>query len=77
MEGRDGFDIYVFKYGYGEFNEINNFVGDNKIDIFFIGLEFKDIYVYFYRENDVVLEFNVWFSFFGVLIWSYFFNVFY
>lgn len=77
LEGRDGSDTYVLKHGYGEFNEINNFAGDNKTDTLLIGLEFKDIHVYFHRENDVVLESNARPSSLGVLIRSYFLNVLY
>lgn len=77
LEGRDGSDTYVLKHGYGEFNEINNFAVDNKTDTLLIGLEFKDIRVYFHMENDVVLESNARPSSLGVLIRSYFLNVLY
>lgn len=77
LEGRDGSDTYVLKHGYGEFNEINNFALDNKTDTLLIGMEFKDIHVYFHMENDVVLESKARSSSLGVLIRSYFLNVLY
>ena len=55
LEGRNGSDTYVFKHGYGEFNEINNFAEDKKLDTLQLGLEFVNIRLYFHGENDVLL----------------------
>ena len=55
LEGRNGSDTYVLQHGYGEFNEINNYAEDNKLDTLQLGLEFGDISVSFHSENDVIL----------------------
>ena len=55
LEGRNGSDTYVFKHGYGEFNEINNFAEDKKLDTLQLGLEFDNIRLHFHGENDVIL----------------------
>ena len=55
LEGRDGSDTYVLKHGYGEFNKIINFAGDNKTDILQLGLELNDIQFYFQGKQDVIV----------------------
>ena len=77
LEGKNGSDTYVLDHGYGEFNEINNFAVDNKTDALHIGLEFKDIRVYFHGQNDVILESNARPSSLGILIRRYFLNAHY
>lgn len=56
FEGKDGADTYVLKHGYGEFNIINNYAKDKKMDILKIGLELKDIHFSFYKRYDVILS---------------------
>ena len=56
FEGKDGADTYVLKHGYGEFNIINNYAIDKKMDILKIGLELKDIHFSFYKRYDVILS---------------------
>ena len=55
LQGGNGADTYVLKHGYGEFNLIKNIATDDKVDYLQIGLELKDIKIYFYGENSVIL----------------------
>ncbi|KAL3847765.1 hypothetical protein ACJMK2_018659 [Sinanodonta woodiana] len=43
MEGQNGSDTYVVDYGYGAFNEINNFAMDEKDDHILLGILYDDI----------------------------------
>ena len=72
LEGRDGSDTYVLKHGYGEFNKINNFAGDNKTDILQLGLELNDIQCYFKGKHDVIVTSRSRPSSLGVSIVDYF-----
>ena len=72
LEGRSGSDTYVLNHGYGEFNEINNYADDNKVDTPQLGMEFDDIHVYFHGLNDVILASNSRPSFLSVRILDYF-----
>jgi len=72
LEGKNGSDTYVFKHGYGEFNEISNYAEDGKADVLQIGTEFDDIRVYFHGQNDVILASNTRPSSLSVLILDYF-----
>ena len=74
LEGRNGSDTYVLNHGYGEFNEINNFALDGKTDALHIGLEFRDIAVYFHGQNDVILASLSRPSSLGIRIVSFFLN---
>ena len=75
LEGRNGSDIYVFQHGYGEFNEINNYSEDKKLDTLQLGLEFDDIRVYFHGESDVILASKTRPSSLSIQILDYFRNV--
>ena len=55
LVGGNGSDTYVLNHGYGEFNEINNYADDNKMDTLQLGMEFDDIHVYFHGLNDAIL----------------------
>ena len=55
LEGRNGSDTYVLNHGYGEFNEVNNYADDDKVDTLQLGMEFEDINVYFHGPNDAIL----------------------
>ncbi|KAL3848452.1 hypothetical protein ACJMK2_019309 [Sinanodonta woodiana] len=43
MEGRNGSDTYVVDYGYGAFNEINNFAKDEQDDHILLGILYADL----------------------------------
>ncbi|KAL3847757.1 hypothetical protein ACJMK2_018651 [Sinanodonta woodiana] len=43
MEGQNGSDTYVVDYGYGAFNEINNFAMDEKDDHILLGILYDDL----------------------------------
>ena len=72
LEGRNGSDTYVLNHGYGEFNEINNYADDDKVDSLQLGMEFEDINVYFHGPNDAILASNTRPSSLGVRILDYF-----
>ncbi|XP_078357676.1 uncharacterized protein LOC144642570 [Oculina patagonica] len=72
LEGKNGSDTYVLKYGYGEFNEINNYADDNKTDIIQFGIEFDDIDVYFHGQFDAILQSSTRPSSLSVRILDYF-----
>ena len=55
LEGRNGSDTYVLNHGYGEFNEVNNYADDDKVDTLQLGMEFEDINVYFHGPKDAIL----------------------
>ena len=48
-------DTYVFNYGYGEFNEINNYTEDKIQDTLQLGFEFDNVELYFHGENNVIV----------------------
>ena len=75
MEGRNGSDTYVFQHGYEEFNEIDNYSEDKKLDTLQLGLEFDDIRVYFLGEHDVILASKTRPSSLSFQILDYFRNV--
>ena len=75
LEERNGSDTYVFQHGYGQFNEINNYAEDNKLDILQLGLEFDDIRAYFHGENDVILASKTRPSSLSIHILDHFCNV--
>ena len=53
LSGGNGADTYVLKYGYGEFNVINNFAPDKIQDTLQLGLSFEDIQILFDNKYNV------------------------
>ena len=72
LQGRNGSDTYVLNHGYGEFNEINNYADDDKVDTLQLGMEFEDINVYFHGQNDAILSSKTRPSSLSVRILDYF-----
>ena len=72
LQGGNGSDTYVLNHGYGEFNEINNYADDDKVDTLQLGKEFEDINVYFHGQNDAILASKTRPSSLSVRILDYF-----
>ena len=54
LEGKNGSDTYVINYGYGLYNEIDNFAEDNRMDILKFGTYFENIHT-LVKNNDLLL----------------------
>ena len=56
LEGGNGSDTYVIGSDYGEFNEINNYATDDKIDFVLLNVGYKYIEVTIKDEADLILR---------------------
>ncbi|KAL3848450.1 hypothetical protein ACJMK2_019307 [Sinanodonta woodiana] len=54
MEGRNGSDTYVVDYGYGAFNESNNFAKDEQDDHILLGILYADLKIGIV-DNDLII----------------------
>ena len=54
LEGKNGSDTYIINYGYGLFNEIDNFAEDNRQDILKFGTHFENFHT-IVRDDDLIL----------------------